>query len=203
MAAFRKLRQALGLRKGRPSKYVKIGRHTYGVGEHTVFNATAKTPVTIGAFCSIASGVLIFAEANHSMDTVSSYPFRRNFRAQAEPGTSKGPVTIGNDVWIGSRAIVSANVTIGHGAVVGAGAVVTKNVPPYAIVGGNPAKLIRYRFDQETIEMLLSIAWWDWPDEKILREIDTLYYPISEFVAQHERRRATDQSSEPGIDAVR
>ena len=184
MAPFRGLRQALGLRKGRPSKYVTIGRYTYGVGEHTVFNASADNPVAIGSFCSIADGVLIFSEGYHAMQRASTYPFQKRMLDQTEPGTGKGPVVIGNDVWIGARAIILSNISIGDGAVVGAGAVVVKDVPPYAIVAGNPARLIRFRFDPETIAALLRIAWWDWPDNRIEAEIESFYEPIDRFVAR-------------------
>jgi acetyltransferase-like isoleucine patch superfamily enzyme len=185
MAPFRKFRQALGLRKGRPGRFVTIGRHTYGVTEHTVFEATAENPVVIGSFCSIADGVQIHGESHHSIHRASSYPFRFTMLGQREPGRGKGRVTIGNDVWIGSRAIILANVTIGDGAVVGAGAIVTRDVPPYAIVAGNPAKLIRYRFDPDIIAALSAIAWWNWPDEKILAEVDSFYGPVEAFLARH------------------
>jgi chloramphenicol O-acetyltransferase type B len=164
---------------------VRIGRHSYGVTELTVFNATAENPVTIGSFCSIADGVQIHGESHHVIDRASSFPLRFSLLGEAEPGKSKGSVTIGNDVWIGSRAIILSNLTVGDGAIVGAGAVVTKDVPPYAIVAGNPARLIRYRFGADTIAKLSDIRWWDWPDEKILAEIDSFYAPIDTFVARH------------------
>nr|WP_274708021.1 CatB-related O-acetyltransferase [Arthrobacter sp. H16F315] len=81
--------------------------------------------------------------------------------------TSRGAVIIGNDVWIGASAFISSGVTVGHGAVIAAHAVVTKDVPPYAVVGGNPAKVIKYRFEPGIVEQLLDVAWWDWPDETI------------------------------------
>jgi acetyltransferase-like isoleucine patch superfamily enzyme len=185
MAPFRRLRQALGLRKGRPSRHVTIGRHTYGVTEFTVFNATPDHPVVIGSFCSVADGVQIHGESNHANDRASTYPFRVRLQGLAEPAQGKGKVTIGNDVWIGSRAIILSNLEIGDGAVIGAGAIVTKDVPPYAIVAGNPARLIRYRFDPETIAALAAICWWNWPDEKIIAELDSFYGPIEVFLARH------------------
>lgn len=188
MAPFRRLRQALGMRKGRPSKHVSVGRHSYGVTEYTVFNATAEFPVVIGSFCSIADGVQIHGETHHANDRASTYPFRMRLQGRPEPGRGRGRVTIGNDVWIGARAIVLSNLTIGDGAVIGAGAVVTKDVPRYAIVAGNPARLIRHRFDPDTIAELQSIRWWDWPDEKIMAELDSFYGPIEAFVARHRER---------------
>jgi len=151
------------------SESITYGKGSYGqpVVRGWGENATA----TVGKYCSIASGVVIFTGGEHRVDWVTTYPFSVLWsevagHIQGHPKT-KGNVIIGNDVWIGADAFILSGVTIGHGAVVGAKAVVTKNVPPYAIVGGNPAKIIRYRFDQETIDNLLTIAWWDWPDEKI------------------------------------
>jgi chloramphenicol O-acetyltransferase type B len=187
MAPFRRLRQALGLRKGRPSKHVTVGRHTYGVTEFTVFNATAENPVVIGSFSSIADGVQIHGETHHANDQASTYPFRLRLQGRAEPSRGRGKVVIGNDVWVGARAIVLSNVTIGDGAVIGAGAIVTKDVSPYAIVAGNPAQLIRYRFAPDIIAQLQAIRWWDWPDDKIMAELDSFYGPIEAFVARHER----------------
>jgi chloramphenicol O-acetyltransferase type B len=187
MAALRELRTLLGLRKGRPGKFVSIGRRTYGVTETTVFNATAKMPVRIGSFCSIAHGVQIMADAQHVTDIVSTYSFRRSmFRDGIERTRFKGGTTIGNDVWIGSRAIVLSGVSIGDGAVVGAGSVVTKPVPPYAIVAGNPAKLIRFRFEEPIIESLLRIGWWNWDEAKIEAEQDFFYGPVEAFVCRHD-----------------
>jgi tetrahydrodipicolinate N-succinyltransferase len=96
-----------------------------------------------------------------------------------------GGITIGNDVWIGYRAIMLPGIEIGDGAVIGAGAIVTKDVPRYAVVGGSPAKLIRYRFPQDIISKLLDIQWWQWDDDKIKSEAVTLTGPIETFIAKH------------------
>lgn len=140
----------------------------------------------VGAFCSIANGVII-GNDQHPLDWVSTSPVFYNVPS----GTSrhlgsleipKGKRTyIGNDVWIGSRAIVMQGITIGNGAVIGSGAVVTKDVPPYAIVVGVPAKVLRYRFDESTIESLQSSKWWDLPDDK-LRELSSLINQPEEFL---------------------
>lgn len=180
MAMFRELRTKLGLRKPYPGRYVTVGRKTYGVDVANVFQATAEAPVTIGSYCSIAAGVLFIAAGEHPMSLVSTYPFGGAARDQ-----TKGPITVGNDVWIGSRAIVLSGVTIGHGAVVGAGSVVTKDVPPYAVVAGNPARLIRYRFEPEVIADLLAIRWWDWTDDEIEAAKPDFQNSVADFIAKH------------------
>lgn len=100
--------------------------------------------------------------------------------------TTRGDVVIGNDVWLGYKFTVMSGVTIGHGAIVAAGAIVTKDVPPYAIVGGIPAQVIRYRFDKKQIDDLLSIAWWDWDEEKIHNAMPLLLSrDIEEFIDRY------------------
>lgn len=93
---------------------------------------------------------------------------------------TKGTIEIGNDVWIGTSAVILSGVKIGHGAVVAAGSLVTKNIPPYAIVGGNPAKIIKYRFNEDKIKELLEMNWWDWSEEKIKNNIEILSSKINE-----------------------
>ncbi|WP_279387272.1 CatB-related O-acetyltransferase [Aestuariirhabdus litorea] len=124
------------------------------------------TTLSIGAYCSISSGVNIYLGGHHRADWVSSYPFPAFVRSAAtipEYGGSNGDVVIGNDVWLCANASILSGVTIGDGAVVANGALVTRDVPPYAIVGGNPAKILRYRFEPEIIERLLGVRWWEWP----------------------------------------
>jgi virginiamycin A acetyltransferase len=135
----------------------------------------------IGKFCAIALGVkFIMNGANHEIESVSTFPFAifGNGWEKINEGTdltkkypNKGDTIIGNDVWIGHNAIIMPGVQIGNGAIIGTGAVVTKNVPDYAIVGGNPAKIIRKRFTDNDIEVLLNIAWWNWPVEKITQNL--------------------------------
>lgn len=184
MAAFRKLRSALGLRKSRLSRHIAVGRHTYGISDQTVFGVSAQNTVKFGSFCSIASDVRIFCEAAHATDTATTYPMRARLMNGKEPFPPSS-VTIGNDVWIGARALVMPGVSIGDGAVVGAGAVVTKDVPAYAVVVGNAARVIRYRYDDQTIAAMRRIAWWNWPDEKIKAEVEWFYRPVAEFIARH------------------
>lgn len=134
----------------------------------------------IGKFCMIASGVtFIMNGANHLTDAVSTYPFAifGNGWEKAMEGKTyptKGNLVIGNDVWIGYNATIMAGVTIGDGAIIATNATVTKDVAPYSIVGGNPAKEIRKRFSDEQIEKLLRLQWWNWPPEKITEHVQQL-----------------------------
>ena len=147
--------------------------------------------VTIGKYSSINSQVEILLSGNHHTEWVSTYPFRMKYGlpGAGEDGhpLSKGPVVIGNDVWIGFRVIILSGITIGDGAVIGAGAMVTKDVQPYTIVGGNPAALLKPRFDAAISEALLRIAWWNWPHEKVLGHVSQLCDPnVVEFVNHHD-----------------
>jgi acetyltransferase-like isoleucine patch superfamily enzyme len=149
-----------------------IGDHTYG--NPSVVSLGGGVSLTIGKYCSISRNVLIFLESEHRTDWISTYPFPILWKeAEGIPGhpTTKGNVIIGNDVWIGFGTTILSGVTIGDGAVLGACSVVTQNVPPYAIVAGNPARIVRYRFNEETNQKLLQIRWWDWPDEKVKENI--------------------------------
>ncbi|MBP5405356.1 MAG: Vat family streptogramin A O-acetyltransferase [Clostridia bacterium] len=135
----------------------------------------------IGKFCAIAKGVeFIMNGANHRMDSVTTYPFFimghgwEKSAPKNEELPLKGDTVIGNDVWIGQNVTILPGVHVGDGAIIGANSVVSKDVPPYAVVGGNPIKLIRKRFDDETIAFLLDLKWWDWPAEKIFANLDAL-----------------------------
>lgn len=136
----------------------------------------------IGKFCSIACGAkFLFNSANHTLSSLSTYPFPLFFeewglekKDVTNAWDNKGDIVIGNGVWIGYEAVVLAGVTIGDGAIIGTRAVVTKNVPPYTIVGGVPAKPIKKRFSEETISALLEIQWWNWSKERIARNIGAI-----------------------------
>ena len=136
----------------------------------------------IGKFCSIACGAkFLFNSANHTMKSLSTYPFPLFFeewgldvRDITSAWDNKGDIVIGNDVWIGYEAVIMAGVTIGDGAIIGTRAVVTKDVSPYTIVGGVPAKEIRKRFSEEMIAHLLNAKWWDWPIERISQNIEAI-----------------------------
>lgn len=133
----------------------------------------------IGKFCSIACGAkFLFTSANHKMSSLSTYPFPIFYEEWGldakdirNAWDNKGDIVIGNDVWIGYEAVIMAGVTIGDGAIIGTRAVVTKDVPPYTIVGGVPAKPIRKRFDDATVERLIKLRWWDWEHDKIAQSI--------------------------------
>lgn len=150
----------------------EIGDHTYG--KPRVISWGEGTLLMIGRYCSIGTNVTIFLGSEHRINWVSTYPFTFLWEeARSIPGhpSTKGDVAIGNDVWIGFGATILSGVTIGEGAAIGACSVVTRDVPPYAIVAGNPVRIVRYRFNEETIQKLLQIRWWDWPDEKVKENI--------------------------------
>ncbi len=168
-----------------------IGEGTYGFP--TVLSWGEGATLTIGRYCSIASGVTIFLGGEHRTDWVTTYPFSVFLdtakHISGHPRT-KGDVTIGSDVWIGQNATILSGVAIGHGAVIGAASVVTSDVDPYAIVAGNPAELIRLRFERETIEALLEIQWWNWPKHKVESSAARLLSSdISAFVESCEAER--------------
>ena len=145
-----------------------MGRHSYCGYKCTFLD------VDIGAFCSIANEVMV-GGAHHPVEYVSTSPVFLSHRDSVRTKFARHdylPIvrtTIGNDVWLGQRCLIRAGVTIGDGAVVGMGAVVTRDVPPYAIVGGNPARIIRMRFDDEVVTALLRWKWWALPDEELRR----------------------------------
>jgi acetyltransferase-like isoleucine patch superfamily enzyme len=160
------------------SKY-SIGRFSYGCPSPLVIEDyyNPQAVLEIGSFCSIAENVTILLGEGHRPDWVTTYPFNilmDDFSDIKGNPISKGSVIIGNDVWIGRNAFIRDGVTIGDGAVIGAYSVVTKNVEPYTIVAGNPARPIRKRFDQETIDKLLRIKWWNWSFERIKENMPLL-----------------------------
>jgi acetyltransferase-like isoleucine patch superfamily enzyme len=165
-----------GLVLGRRA-HISYGVHTYGAPIVRWWGEDAG--LTIGKYCSIARGVTIFLGGNHRTDWVTTYPFNvfhhwsANSKRDGHPWT-RGDVVIGNDVWLGDGSTILSGVRIGDGAVVGARAVVVKHVPPYAIVAGNPARIVRYRFERTQIEALSALKWWDWPESKIRENMDAL-----------------------------
>lgn len=170
------------------------------IGDYTIYNDFVSDPLlfetnnvlyhypihkeklTIGRFCSIACGTkFLFNCANHSLKSLSTYTFplfyeewQLNKADITSAWHNKGDITIGNDVWIGFEAVIMAGVHIGDGAIIAARAVVTKDVAPYTIVGGSPAKEIRKRFDTSTIQRLQHLKWWNWPIQKIRQSLSYL-----------------------------
>ena len=174
-------------RTGRVGKSkISIGRFTYGVNNLSIKQWGEGASLNIGCFCSIATNVTIFLGGNHRVDWITTFPFGHIF--QEELGghcieghpCSNGDVHIGNDVWIGSGATILSGVTIGDGAVLAANANVASDVLPFTIVGGNPAKIIKMRFSDEIISLLLNLRWWDLPLDDIRAIGPILCSPPSE-----------------------
>jgi acetyltransferase-like isoleucine patch superfamily enzyme len=175
-----------------------VGKHTYGM-EHVKIRRWPEMKqhynLVIGHFCSIADDLEIYLGGNHYTQLVSSFPFgivgKQSFpnatKIESNPNLNgsycKGDVIIGSDVWIGSHVTIMSGVKIGHGAVIAANSHIVKDVPPYAMVGGNPARVIKYRFTEAQIEKLLNIKWWDWDDEKINENLEYILSPnIDTFI---------------------
>lgn len=158
---------------------VEIGNYTAISGPNVdIFSSL--NPVKIGKFCSIARNVS-FQEYDHTSKTISTYLISKNlFKGSVEDNlVSKGPIIVGNDVWIGAHSIILSGVNIGNGAIISANSVVTKDVPPYAIVGGSPAKILKRRFSPEIITLLQNINWWDWDRDKLFRNKEIFYGNLS------------------------
>lgn len=162
------------VREGR----VSVGVGTYGEPTVHAWDRGPDTRLRIGAYCSIAQNVTVVLGGEHHPEWVTTYPLRvvNELPGAWEDGhpATKGDITIGSDVWVGLGSTILSGVTIGNGAVIGAGSVVTTDVPAFAIVAGNPAQVIRFRFPPEVRDAMERIAWWDWPWEEILEAVDLL-----------------------------
>lgn len=160
-------------------KKISIGKYTYGYESTRIFSWGENIDIKIGRFCSVAAGLNLFCGGNHNVKHMSTFPFGELFNAffdisQKKPVVfSNGNIIIGNDVWIGRDVTIMSGLTIGDGSVIAANSHVVKNIEPYSIYGGNPAKFIRYRFSKEIIELLLKIQWWNL-DDHVIEKI----YPI-------------------------
>jgi acetyltransferase-like isoleucine patch superfamily enzyme len=170
---------------------VEIGRHTYAYGENTFPIFTEGARIIVGAFSSIHSEARVLGGGEHVITRASTFPlnslmFDRAKRTSAD-SVDKGPTVIGNDVFIGVGAIILAGLTVGDGAVVGAGAVVSKSVPPYAVVVGNPARIVHYRFESEIRDRLLALRWWEWDDDQICAMKQWFMADVESFLEEAER----------------
>ena len=195
---------------------LSVGRRTYAARTAHIRTWAASERIVIGAWCSIAGEVRIVhpgvsedltdhtgqivslrLRGNHRPETATTFPVGILLRDMvfdalpADGSLQSRPLVIGSDVWVGYRATILGPVTIGHGAIVGAGAVVTSDVPPYAIVAGNPARILRMRFPPEIVERMLRIAWWDWPEQRVIAEGEWFLRPAIEFAEQFDRPNPT------------
>jgi len=173
-----------------PRCIVEIGKYTRGIPY--IIRSESSDRVTIGKCCSIAHGVILITHPGHIPPKdledyrVASYPVARvrnhGFLPRYYLPEKRNFVKIGNDVTLGANVIILPGVIVGDGAIIGAGAIVTKDVPPYAIVAGVPAKVLRYRHSQEQIKKLLQIAWWNWDEQKIVNNMDYFYGKVDTFI---------------------
>jgi len=162
-----------------------VRRHGFSIGAYSYGRPKVRFPesgrrLTIGRYCSIADKVEILLGGGHRLDWATTYPFAAmeglfpDAEAPEDYHVARGDVTIGHDVWLGSGCLILPGVTIGHGAVVAARAVVTRDVPPYAVAAGNPARAVRTRFEADTVAALLEAAWWDLPHATVSRLVPLL-----------------------------
>jgi len=162
-----------------PLNNVKVGNMSYGaLNIQSLFEQDGEK-LDIGNFVSIGPGVIFLLGVNHQTNTLSTFPlYSRYVEPSTKDAVIKGPLIIEDEVWIGTNAIILSGLTIGKGAMIAAGAVVSKDVPPYAIVGGNPAKIIRYKFSPEIIELIDPVYLNDLPSTFIKENINLLYQPL-------------------------
>tara|TARA_A100001011_G_C13879769_1_gene662464 strand:- start:28 stop:585 length:558 start_codon:yes stop_codon:yes gene_type:complete len=166
--------------------YLSIGDYTYGLDRSSLIGLDISSKLKIGKFCSFGPEVKIFLNSDHPTNLPSTFPLK-TLLLQKSPWPnqdviSKGDVSIGSDVWVGARSMIMSGINIGHGAIVAAGSIVTKDVGPYEMVGGVPAKTIKFRFTKKQIQAMLRIQWWNWSDNKIKEEISLFYSDISKFI---------------------
>jgi acetyltransferase-like isoleucine patch superfamily enzyme len=169
---------------------VKVGDHTHGLFPSIIRIYTRNDRVEIGKFCSIAKDVKIVASGEKYSGHVANCSLATYMKRYEEIDRDvfvRGPVIIGHDVWIGTGAIILPGTKIGNGAIIAAGAVVRSEVDHYAVVGGVPARLIRYRFNDEQRRQLLDIAWWNWPDALIQERLDQFYGSVDDFISLYKK----------------
>lgn len=180
-----------------PWPHLRVGPYSYGDYRVVYYDGDPPMGVEIGAYTSIATGVQLMIGGNHAPHWASTYPFRASFQLETPAdeeyvnSQSRGPINIGSDVWIGREAMILSGVTVGHGAVIGARAVVSRDVRPYAVVVGSPAREVRRRFTDAQVQALLEIEWWTWPNEELLRIVPLLNgAPVDDLIS-YGRSRAS------------
>jgi acetyltransferase-like isoleucine patch superfamily enzyme len=173
---------------------MEVGKYTYGHKEINVMSWESESKLIIGSFCSFADRIKIFLGGNHRTDWITTFPFSHIFtdvfqsNEKTDHPKSNGDVVIGNDVWVGYESTIMSGIKIGDGAVISSGSIVVKDVEPYTIVGGNPAKMIKKRFDDNTINKLLEIKWWEWEDWKINENLHLLCSDnLNQFIEKNEK----------------
>lgn len=159
-----------------PINNAQVGKGTYGRVSALIFSDDLQ--LIVGSYCSIAPGVCFLVGADHVLNNISTFPFKVKILGEKYEAVSKGSIIVGDDVWLGQNVIVLSGVHIGQGAVIAAGAVVTSDVPPYAIVGGVPAKIIKYRFNESVIDYMLTLDYSNLTENLIKEHINDLYKPI-------------------------
>ena len=163
-----------------PENIVEVGKASYG--ELNIVTFASNTKLIIGSYVSIAQKVTFLLDVEHHIDNLSTYPFKAKILGDSQPEAfSKGDIVIDDDVWIGYGATIMSGIHIGQGAVIAAGAVVTKNIPAYAIVGGTPAQIIKYRFNQDICNKLINFKFSKLEKENIMDNIETLYTPLRDW----------------------
>ena len=171
--------KSIYLEREAPIDQIRVGRYTYGPINTLIFDKNSR--LTIGNFCSLAPNVSFIVSADHYLNHISTFPYKAKVVDGSLEGISKGDIVVDDDVWIGYGATIMSGVHIGQGAVVAAGAVVTKDVPPYAIVGGVPAKVIKYRFNKELIVELLKIDYSKLTKNMIESHVSELYTELTDI----------------------
>lgn len=161
-----------------PIEKVRVGKYTYGE-IYLTDHSDAAVFLELGHYCSIAPGVKFLLAGEHNTDTASTFPFQAKFRLVKNEAATRGSIIVEDDVWIGANCLVLSGARISRGAVVAAGSVVTKDVPPYSIVGGNPAKVLRFRYSEEIIEQVSKIDFSSLSREVITKNIDFFYQPLA------------------------
>lgn len=170
------------------NRYVICQGDNLVVGDYTYINGGVLYNAQIGKYCSVGYDVCI-GPGEHFIENVTTYPIdHRVLRTKLHEEFVDKKTIVGNDVWIGHGATILGGVTVGNGAVIAAGAVVTKDVPPYAVVGGIPARIIKMRASDEEILKMQSVAWWDWSEEKIAQYDHLLHSPIPHFLQEYEEK---------------